>query len=60
MDDDTPHWPHVNEDDRDDLMAERRRLINCLTAVEEALREKHGFTTCSINPQTVRPEEYLP
>jgi hypothetical protein len=56
--DTTPHWPHVNEDDRDDLMAERRRLINCLTAIEEALREKHGFTTCSINPQTVRAGEW--
>jgi hypothetical protein len=60
MSDTTPHWPHVNEDDRDDLMAERRRLINCLSAIEDALREKHGFTTCSINPQTVPAEEYLP
>jgi hypothetical protein len=56
--DTTPRWPNIDEDDRDDLMAERRRLINCLSAVEEALREKHGFTTCSINPQTVRPGEW--
>jgi hypothetical protein len=36
-------------------MAERRRLISCLAAVEDALRDKHGFTVDSINPQTVAP-----
>jgi hypothetical protein len=55
MDDSAPHWPRIDENDRDDLMAERRRLINCLAAVEDALREKHGFTVDSINPQTVTP-----
>ena len=54
MNDTTPRWPNIDEDDRDDLMAERRRLINCLAAVEDALREKHGFTVDSINPRFVQ------
>jgi hypothetical protein len=53
----TPHWPKVDVTSRDDLMAERRRLINALGAVESILREDHGYTIDSINPQTVRPED---
>lgn len=37
-----PRFPKVNEDDRDELMRERSRLIGALAAVEEALNEKHG------------------
>jgi hypothetical protein len=37
-----PRFPHVDEDDKAALLAERTRLINALATVEEALREKHG------------------
>ena len=57
MDDTTPRWPHVDVTSKADLMAERRRLINALGAVESILREDHGYTIDSINPQTVRPED---
>lgn len=40
--DTTPRFPKVNDDDKDELLRERRRLINALAAVEEALNEKHG------------------
>ena len=46
--DSAPHWPHVNEDDLDDLRAERGRLINCLAAIEEAMREKHGYNVTTV------------
>jgi hypothetical protein len=38
----TPQFPHVDEDDKRALLAERSRLINALATIEEALREKHG------------------
>lgn len=38
----TPCFPHVDEDDKGALLAERSRLISALGTIEEALREKHG------------------
>ena len=46
--DTAPHWPHVNEDDLDDLRAERGRLISCLSVIEEILREKHGYNVTTV------------
>jgi hypothetical protein len=38
----TPRFPHISEDDKDELWRERSRLINALAVVEEILNEKHG------------------
>lgn len=47
-DDTAPHWPKVDEDNLDDLRRERARLINCLAAVEEAMRDNHSVNVCTV------------
>jgi hypothetical protein len=48
FDDDAPRFPHIDENDKEALRDERRRLINALAAVEEALRERHGMKVATV------------
>lgn len=44
----TIDFPVVDEDDYAALMDQRSQVIGRLAALEEALREKHGATCCTI------------
>ena len=47
-DDYTPRFPKLSEEDKDELMRERSRLINALAVVEEVLNEKHGMHLATV------------